>query len=84
MSWYNRVIVEGHRLILLAESYLSCTNDYMEWLRYHSVVRVQNPKFLPDNVMQGAPSFHPTYEQLYTVKFENFNLHFLSYYVIFV
>jgi len=68
MNWYNHVIAEDRRSIPLNESYLSCTDDYMEWLRYHSVVRVQNPNFLPNNVMQGASSFHPTYEQLYTVK----------------
>jgi len=85
MSWLNHVIAEGHRSIPLVESYLSCTDDYMKWLRYHSVVRVQNPTFLPDNVMQGTPSFHPIYEQLNTVKPENFTLQsYLPYYVIFV
>lgn len=66
-NWYNHVIAEARRSIPLQHSFMSCTEDYMEWYREHSVLRVQNPARLPADVQIGAPHFQPTYDQLYAV-----------------
>lgn len=67
-NWYNHVISDEHRSVPLAQSFLSCTDDYMVWYREQCVVRVQNPARLPANINLGVPHFQPTYEQLYSVR----------------
>ena len=83
-QWYNHVIAEGHRSVLLTYSFLSCTDDYMKWYRSRSVVRVQNPSFLPPNFMHGPPHFQPTYDQLYMVIYYLQIFHGINYIVPYV
>jgi len=77
-NWYHHVIVEGHRSILLNQSYLTCMEDYMEWYKDHTVLRVQNPARLLVNIVMGPSHFQPSYEQLYSVCRIRIHIHIHS------